>query len=128
MFHVIMLTNLCIKFGITKTFSLNNNKIVNTENYRDKSYRNRIDLLDMIGSFLSGTTASLVAKNGTEKLSQPFEELQGLNSEFKLITPKPITGIYFETNQSMFGLAGLPMTAILTFELFISELFEKLQD
>ena len=27
----------------------------------------------MIGSFASGTNASLVAKNGTKQLSQPFE-------------------------------------------------------
>ena len=30
-------------------------------------------------------------------ISQPFEELQGWNSEFKLITPKSITGTYFDT-------------------------------
>ena len=29
---------------------------------------------DMTGSFVSGTTASMVAKNGTKKLSQPFED------------------------------------------------------
>ena len=29
---------------------------------------------DMIGSFASGATASLVAKNGTNQLSQPFED------------------------------------------------------
>ena len=46
----------------------------------------------MIESFSSGTPASQVAKNGTKKLSQLFEELQGSNSEFKLITPKPIIG------------------------------------
>ena len=28
----------------------------------------------MIGSFASGATASLVAKNGTKQLSQPFED------------------------------------------------------
>ena len=33
-----------------------------------------------------------------------FEELQGWNSEFKLINPKPITGTYFQTNLSSFGL------------------------
>ena len=32
---------------------------------------------NMIGSFASHATASLVAKNGTKKLFQPFEELQG---------------------------------------------------
>ena len=46
-------------------------------------------------------------------ISQSFEELQGSNLEFKLITPKPITGTYFETNLSRFGLAGLPLGAIL---------------
>ena len=48
----------------------------------------------MIGSFASGATASQVAINGTRKLSQPFEEQEGSNLEFKLITPKPITGTY----------------------------------
>ena len=33
-----------------------------------------INLLDMIGSLASGATASLVGKNGTKKLSQPFED------------------------------------------------------
>ena len=42
-----------------------------------------------------GATSSLVAKNLTKKLSQPFEELQVSNLEFKLITPKPIIGTYF---------------------------------
>ena len=55
-----------------------------------------IDLPNMIGSFESGATAFHVAKNGTKKLSQPFEELQGSNLEFKLITPKPIIGTYFD--------------------------------
>ena len=31
-------------------------------------------LLNIIGSFASGATASLLAKNGTKKLSQPFED------------------------------------------------------
>ena len=48
-------------------------------------------------------------------MSQPFEELQGENSEFKLITPKSITWTYFETTLSRFGLAGFPMVAILNF-------------
>ena len=56
-----------------------------------------------------------MAKNGTKNLSQPFEELQVSNLEFKPITPKPITETYFETNLSRFGLAGLPMVAILDF-------------
>ena len=46
-------------------------------------------------------------------ISQLFEELQGSNSEFKLIIPKPITGTYFETNLSRLGLAGLLLGAIL---------------
>ena len=46
---------------------------------------------DMIGSFVSGATTSIVAKNWTNNLSQPFKELQGSNSEFKLITSKSIT-------------------------------------
>ena len=36
---------------------------------------------------------------------QLFEELEGWNLEFKLITPKYITGTYFDTLLSMFGLA-----------------------
>ena len=69
----------------------------------------------MIGSFASGATASLLVKNDNGKISQLFEELQGSNSEFELITPKPITRTYFETNLSRFCLAGLPMEAILDF-------------
>ena len=48
-------------------------------------------------------------------ISQLFEELQGSNSEFKLITPKSITGTHFDTNLSRFNLAGLPMVVILDF-------------
>ena len=33
--------------------------------------------------------------------------------EFKLITPKTISGTYFKTNLSRFGLAGFPLAAIL---------------
>ena len=57
----------------------------------------------MIGLFESSATSSLVAKNRTKKLSLLFEELQGSYLEFKLITPKPITGTYFETNLRRFG-------------------------
>ena len=78
----------------------------------------------MIGSFASSATASLVAKNGTKKLSQPFEELQGSNSEFKLITPKPITRTYFDNNLSRFGLAGMNIGAIINYQISISQLFE----
>ena len=56
-----------------------------------------------------------------------FEKLQGLTSEFKLNTLKPNNGTYFITNMSRFGLACLPMTAILYFLMLISELFEELQ-
>ena len=54
----------------------------------------------MIGSFPGGATSSMVAKKWTKKLSQLFEELQGWNLEFKLITPKTILGTYFKTNLS----------------------------
>ena len=46
-------------------------------------------------------------------VGQRSEKIQGLNSEFKLITPKPITETYFETNLSRFDLAGLPIVVIL---------------
>ena len=46
-------------------------------------------------------------------LSQPFEELHSSNSEFKLITSKPITRTYFDTNLIRFGLAGLSLVAVL---------------
>ena len=55
-----------------------------------------IDLHNVIGSLESGSTASIVAKNWTRNLSQLFKELQSSNSEFKLITPKPITKTYFD--------------------------------
>ena len=60
-------------------------------------------------------------------ISQPFKELQGWNLEFKLITPKSITGTYSDTKLSRFGLASLPMVVILDFQMSISQLFEKLQ-
>ena len=69
----------------------------------------------MIGSFGSGANTSKMAKYRTKKLSQLFEKLQGSNLEFKLITLNCITGSYFETNLSRFGLAGLTMAAILDF-------------
>ena len=69
----------------------------------------------MIGSFARGATAYLLVENNTNKIYQLFEELQGSNSEFELITPKPITRTYFETNQSRFCLTDLPMEAIRDF-------------
>ena len=44
-----------------------------------------------------------------------FEERQSLNSEFKLITPKPIIGTYFDTKLSRVSLASSAMVAILEF-------------
>ena len=41
----------------------------------------------MIVLFASGATLYLVAKNGTKKSSQLFEELQGSNLELKLSNP-----------------------------------------
>ena len=35
---------------------------------------------------------------------QIFEEVQGWNLDFKPMTPKYITGTYFDTTLSMFGL------------------------
>ena len=68
-----------------------------------------------------------MAKNGTKKSFHPPDELHGSNLEFKLITPKPITGTYFETNLSRFYLAGLPMVAILDFQMFIYQPFQDLE-
>ena len=53
-------------------------------------------------------------------ISQPFEEL-------KLYTPKPITWTYFDTILSRFGLAGLPIAAILDFQMSIFQPFQELQ-
>ena len=74
-----------------------------------------------MGSFPDSATSSMVAKNLTKKLSQSFEELQGWYLEFKLITQKTISGTYFKTNLSRFGLAGFPLAAIL-------DTFGKIQD
>ena len=46
---------------------------------------------------------------------QPFHDLKGLNSEFKLISPKYITGTYFDNKLSRIALAGYAMVAILEF-------------
>ena len=42
---------------------------------------NSINLPDMIGSLASGANTSLMAKNGTKKISHLFEELQASNFE-----------------------------------------------
>ena len=42
-------------------------------------------------------------QNRTKNLSQPFKELQGSNSEFKLITPKSITGAILGLFWAHFG-------------------------
>ena len=60
-------------------------------------------------------------------ISQLFEELQGSNLGYELITTKPFSGTYFETNLSSFGLEGLPIVAILYFQMFIAQPFEELQ-
>ncbi len=60
-------------------------------------------------------------------ISQPFKELQGRNSNMKLNTTKSIPRTYFETKQSIFGLAGYALVAILEFEVFISQAFEELK-
>ena len=82
-----------------------------------KCLKDRIDLPVMIRSFASITTALLMAKNGTKKVSQLFEELQGSNLKCKLFvfTPKYITETYFYNQLHRFGLAGFPMVAILDF-------------
>ena len=74
-----------------------------------------INLAKIIASFASSPTTSQIAKNGTEKLYYPLGELQGSNSEFELITPKLITGSYFENNLYRFSWVGLSMVAILDF-------------
>ena len=48
-------------------------------------------------------------------ISQPFIEVQGRNSNMKLNTTKSIPRTYFETKQSIFGLAGYTLVAILEF-------------
>ena len=60
-------------------------------------------------------------------ISLPFEELKSLNSEFKLITPKPITGTYFDTKLSKFRWAASARVAILKFPIFISQSFKELK-
>ena len=56
-----------------------------------------------------------------------FEELESSNLTLKLIKPQYITFTYFDTNLRMFDWVGLPMVAILDFQMFISQLFEELQ-
>ena len=70
---------------------------------------------NIIGSFASGATTSIVAKNQTKNLSQPFKELQDLNLTLKQITPKSTSGTYCEINLSSFGVADWPMAAIFDF-------------
>lgn len=47
----------------------------------------------------------------------------GLNSQLELITPKSITGTYFDTNLTGFSLVGLSMETIFDYQMFISHLF-----
>ena len=58
----------------------------------------------MIGSFASGAIAFIVAKNRTKTLSQLFKELQGSNSEFKLVTPNLFLGPYQDYFGTILGL------------------------
>ena len=60
-------------------------------------------------------------------MSQPFKELQGRNSNMKHNTPKSIPRTYFETKQSIFGLAGYALVAILELLMFTSQPFEELK-
>ena len=57
----------------------------------------------------------------------PLKELEGSNQGFKLITPKSITGTYFDTKLRRFDLAGSLKAAILDFQMFISQLLKELQ-
>ena len=61
-------------------------------------------LPNMIGSFASGAIAFIVAKNQTKTLSQLFKELQGSNSEFKLVTPNLFLGPYQDYFGTILGL------------------------
>ena len=58
--------------------------------------------------------------------SQLFQDVEGWNGEFKLITPKFIAVSYFDTKPTRFGLAGSFMVAILDFSMFIYQMFEQL--
>ena len=46
-------------------------------------------------------------------ISQPFEELQGWNLKFDIITPQSLTRTYFEIKLGEFGLADYAIAAIL---------------
>ena len=81
----------------------------------------------MIGLFASSVTAFLVAKTGTKKSYQPFEEKQDSNSELKLNIPKTIDETYFDTNICRFCLAGLPLVAIFDFPMVITQPFKELK-
>ena len=91
--------------------------------FSSRCLNDHIDLPDKIGLFLSGPTTHLGLKNGTKiiipqpiiklSISQPFEELQGLNLELKLITPISITVSHFETKK--YGSHLGTMAAILDF-------------
>ena len=69
-----------------------------------KMFNWHINLPDMIGSFASGAIAFIVAKNRTKNLSQLFKDLQGSNSEFKLVTPNLFLGPYQDYFGTILGL------------------------
>ena len=58
----------------------------------------------MIGSFVNSTIAFIVAKNWTRNLSQLFKDLQGSNSEFKLVTLNLFLGPYQDYFETILGL------------------------
>ena len=60
-------------------------------------------------------------------ISELVEEVQGLNLGLKLITPKSITRVNFDSKISWFCLAGSPLVAILDFLMFIFQRFEELE-
>ena len=71
---------------------------------RLRCLNDHIDLPDMIGSFANGAIAFIVAKNQTKNLSQLFKDLQGSNSEFKLVTPNLFLGPYQDYFGTILGL------------------------
>ena len=91
--------------------------------FSSRCLNDRIDVPDKIGSFLSGAVTPIVVKNGTKKIiplpmiklsiSQLFEELQGLNSELKLITPISITGSHFGNMVVILDFLNVYISAVL---------------
>ena len=55
-------------------------------------------------------------------ISEPFGELQGWNSEFKLITPKSITGTYFVAMAAILELKKLYLSYLKSYRAEIQNL------